>query len=272
LPADYVESVVFEYLRRSVSVPEYRQTLKRAVAAYNEAVTQHSGQPDLEIIDARIKSLETSRGNFVRAIANGIDSLSVKDALEDAELQLSEARKRRDELRIALRGIPRLDDKQILTVASALRSAVRAKDILKIKDFLGGLVDRIDVDLTRRSNRRVTFNLRTEVPLTPPEGVETRPLDEDSIRLIGGKGRLRSLVERAAENAVANPEDLRPLIELAERAGRKGLGIEQKVEEGRITTTITDQAPLTFVPKYDLSNLERMSAEALRKIGAVASL
>jgi hypothetical protein len=118
----------------------------------------------------------------------------------------------------------------------------------------------------------VTFNLRTEVPLTPPEGVETLPLDEDSIRLIGGKERLRSLVERATENAVPNPEDLRPLIELAERAGRKGLGIELEVELGTVKTTISDLAPLTFVPKYDLSNLERMSAEALRKIGEVASL
>jgi hypothetical protein len=53
--------------------------------------------------EARVQAIERTIKKFIRAIAQGVDASSLRGALGQAELELADARRKRDELALALR-------------------------------------------------------------------------------------------------------------------------------------------------------------------------
>lgn len=283
LPAPFIHAVVLNFLQRHIAVPHYQDVLKEAVRAFNNGASEHQGLPYIELITAQIKEVERRRDNLVKAIANGVDSSSVKDELYETELKLGAARKKRDELSLALRSIPKLDEQRILDVAKGLRSAIKANDLAKIKDFLGAVVERIEVDFTKRTMRDVTFNYKRTEPTFEEDMAARFPgikiarvaeTDEASYEALGGKERVQKIIvdTRRTDEEIEREfgPQLKAVVEQHRRAARLGIRIEQTVEQGRLVTVLSKGAPLTFIAKWDAANLDRISAEILQKIGSIA--
>jgi hypothetical protein len=218
-----------------------------------------------------MKALERKRDNFVRAIGDGMDAASLKDAFLATEGELHQAIAVRDELAAALRGAPQIDEQEVLDAATALRRIVRTGTIGQVKELLGILVSRIEVDFTRRSMRDVTFNWKQNETLPHPITVD--PTMSTDPRVVAFTKATPD--EQRRMNAELDAEitrDVEQLAAIGRKAQTSGVNVKVVIDlaAGHLTTTLSQRAPVTFVPRYDLSNLDRISGEVLKKIGAVA--
>ena len=280
LRADYVQEVVLEFLRRLVAVPHYRDVLKEAVRSYNRAASEHQGVPEMEFIAAQIIDLEKALGNLVDSIAMGVAPLSVKERLRKTELDLLDARKRREQLFAVIRSVPKLDEQHILDVARGLRVAIKTNDLPKIKDLLGGLVDRIEVDFTKRKMTDIQFNYKRHTP-SPEEllqevleqfpGATLQKPSDAFYATFGGRAKFDKWFRETQKEIMSeHAPEMERIVAGYQELLERGMKLDQRVENGRLTTIMDWGAPLTFILKWDPSNLERISEEALRKIGAIA--
>lgn len=251
LSSSYVQNVVLLLLERLLHVPRYSDMIEEGVRAYNRAAEDHQGLAQVEFVKAQMKSLERKQANLVKAVAEGVELPAIKEALYETESLLSDARKKYNELASAVRSMPKLDERYILDVAKRLRSAIRAKDMPKIKDLLGSMVERIEVDLTKRSMREVAYDC-----------VFPNAAEQQQYARHGGRDNYyRSLQDTLNKfSGEGGKSDLPPGAWV----------IEQKLPNGERVIVQTNTAPLRFVLKWDPVNLERISEETLKRIGSIA--
>ncbi len=243
IPTTYVDAVVFRFLDRLLSYPGFANTLREAVEAYNRAAKEFRGVSEIELLDARIKSLTKSVTNLVSQVEK-TGSPALTERLLIVEADLAQANEQRAALEAALGQVETLDAERIVSVATALKKARLRNDREAIKSLLAELVDRIEVDYTKRKNRAITFSYRQDIamPDIPQSEGEAPKFDIPSFAVR------------------VHPDGSEERLEMPAPSGAVSPGVD-----------FTTEAPLRFVMKWDLSNVERIGKRALERIGAISA-
>jgi hypothetical protein len=171
-------------------------------------------------------------------------SASLTDALVADEQRLAQARQKRAEIESAVH-VEQLDEAGIMNSAKAMRSAFRSKDRSRIKDLLSELVASVDVDWSKRKDPVVSFSyVRNAKPLE----AEGAPASQDFVDMLNAAAALVTIDDIAARimSEMTSPTP-----------GIGGANI-------RITHS---RAPLTFLAKWDLANIERIATDAAERLG-----
>lgn len=252
IPKAFVDDVVFEFVGRIVSVPNYQATLRAAVETYNRAATEFKGISAFDTLTAKITKLERERENLVKGIKAGGDIPFLVTELKNTNTELAKVQGLLSSVQSSMR-VPPLDTKGILDAGKALHVAAKSRDAAKVKALLPEIISKIEVDLTLRHNRDVTFSYARDDAYDMPDVGER--LEGDELK------QMQEAFER-----VQMPTQEQILDALAAELSNP--------TEGPIlgaSVRFTTASPLLFIAKWDLSNLERVSEEALRRIGGIAS-
>jgi site-specific DNA recombinase len=248
LQADYVDEVVELFLRQTVSTPGYAETIRAAVETYNDTAREFKGVDAFAALDDTIRKLETTVDNLATQVKR-TGSARLADMLVEEEAKLADAARRRGDLASTIR-VECLDEPAILRAAKDMRAALRSNDRERMIALLPELVSSVEVDWSRRTNPVVGFNyLREGADYSFDVG---EPLHGEE---------LRAAKDAVARMTMPSADAFIKAIESEMKRPTRGKGA------ARIAIA-EPNVPLTFVAKWDLSNLARVSEDALRRIGA----
>lgn len=252
--AEYVDEVVEMFVGNTVRTPGYEHTLRDAIKAYNAAAADFKGIDVFASLDATISDLSEQVKNLTVQVARtGSDSLT--NALVETEAKLADVRKRRAEIAANVIVEP-IDELATLRAAKKMKTALRLKDREQMVALLPELVSSIEVDWSKRKKAPIGFNYRlgtmTDFDMSPRS--EPLPRFKDKKLLNEAKARAIAFSEEAA---VLNASETTWTISLAPS------GVDAKIDYAG--------APLTFIAKWDLTNLNKISEEAVERIGKVLS-
>lgn len=157
LPQDYVKAVLRKFVRKLLSFEDHRATFGAAVDAYNRAAHDHTGISEIGLLRMQIRTARTKRENWIKAIGDGVPVETLRIALQLVETEIFEREKRLADVTAQLIVVP-VDKVRVLDAMDRLREATQQDNPETLRALLGEIVERIEVDLTKRANRRVTFD------------------------------------------------------------------------------------------------------------------
>lgn len=133
----------------------------------------------------------------------------------------------------------------MVRAAKSARTALRSGDREKIKALLPELVSAVEVDWSKRKDPVVSFSYHRNLePMEVQEGVPARQEFVDRLNAavahLTGDDFIKAMASEAA-------------------APSRGHGARVRITHRR--------APLTFVARWDLANIERMAADAVERFG-----
>ncbi|MBD5657246.1 MAG: hypothetical protein IAI50_19010 [Candidatus Eremiobacteraeota bacterium] len=169
LPAAYVDEVVYHFVDRYFSYPGFEKGLRVAVEMHNEALKTPRVIPETALLEARVATLRRDIQNLLAQVER-TGSAALTDRLVQRENELRETQERRTVLEASGKAAVPVDADDVVTVAQGLRRARRSRETVAFKECLRGLLDRVEVDFTKRANRDLTFSFKREDPL--PSGYD----------------------------------------------------------------------------------------------------
>jgi len=287
LLASYVDEVVLHFVERTVLTSGYSETLKAAIATYNAAAAEYKGIGIIETLDSKIASLSTRCKNFADAIGVRGALPSLIDALTEAEAALDVARRNRANAATILH-VESLNEAVILTAATSLRTACKSGDVATAKHLLPEIVDHIRVDFTLRENRynhgfsySEAFKRSNEV-LSKSQEAKLRAAFAAFAARAGKQGTFvnvdpvvqvyngEHIIRRKLTSSERKEVEESALFATFQR--HRALEPWERLPGSKtFSAELVTLAPLEFVAKWDLSNLERISEDALRRIGSAMS-
>jgi isochorismate hydrolase len=240
LYAEYVDEVVALFLKRVLSMPIQ-------VARYNAAATDLTGLSATETLDIAIAEHEEMVKNLVSGVARVKASSALLRRLESTEGKLTELLRSRDEIATHTH-TPTVDIQSVLDARAGIKDALRDGDTNQMRALLTAIVSEVRCDWSQRKSAVVNFNYLYEDHREPIQAKmtdrEAREWSDVLVEMEKAGNFKRSTLDQALRDSgdrEAPRSDYRVSIEV------RG-------------------APLTFVPKWSITNAERATEEVIRQI------
>ena len=203
--------------------------IRAQVAQYNATASSLTGLSQTEELDIAIAEHEGKVENVVNAIAKTGDSPALLKRLTAYEFALADLRQKRNTIAAAV-SIKPVEVEPILEARAGIREALRDGDTAQMRTLLAAIVSTVRCDWSQRFDPVLSFNYAFD----------------------GGPRRARLTLLSA---------DMDPLDISDVRAPG---------DDGNPSVSIAVAgAPLTFIPKWSITNAERATEEALEKIAQV---
>jgi DNA invertase Pin-like site-specific DNA recombinase len=205
--------------------------LRAQVARYSEAASNLTGLSATEALDIAIVECEKKIAAFIAAIAKGSTSSKLLAALEQEEAKLAELRQKRETI-VASVSIAPIDIDAVLEARSSIKAALSRKDPARTRAILAAIVSEVRCDWSKRKDPAVNFSYAFD---GGPRTVRIGILNED-----------------------ADPLDLSDL--------------RIPGYDGMLSVRIgVPNAPLTFIPKWSITNADQAAEEVLQQIAQALS-
>lgn len=246
LYGEYVDEVVALFLRRILDTKV--TDIRAQVAQYNAAAQNLTGLSATESLEIAIREQEAAADRLGDSIARMGGSTTLHKKLETAESKLAELRRQRDQIAAAVH-VPSVDAEEVLDARSQIKDALRKNDTEQMRSILSAVCSTVTLDWSQRNNPRVAFNYRFEDLREPIQVKMTNREEREWRKVLMSGGHF----PRMNDGSNALDYDNLPDVDLLAPAPY------------RVHITVTG-APLTFVPKWSITNAEKATEEAVARI------